>query len=196
MKNFFIIALILLAFWQIEQSRVTSLGPGVKAPEVPKQDSIKNAKPFNFEGYQITPLADFSLEAKVLSKENYSLGREADLSPVDLALGWKNMSDEAVIEKISIRQSGRWYRWNSKDFPIPRREIETSSANMHMVPSTDAIHSTLKKVRKGDLITLQGKLIRVNSSDGFRWQSSLTRNDTGDGACELIWVEQLSIQNQ
>lgn len=196
MKKILILFLISLALWQFAQSRVTTLGEGVKVNEAPKQTTIANPTPFDFHNYTITPLAEFSLDAKVLSKKNYSLGREADLSPTDLALGWENMSDEAVIEKISIRQSGRWYRWNSKEFPIPRREIEISSANMHMVPANELINYTLKKIRQGDLITLKGKLVKINSNDGFSWQSSLTRNDTGNGACELIWVEQLSILNR
>ena len=57
--------------------------------------------------------------------------------PEDLALGWGRMSDSDVLAKIDITQSGRFYYWHVDDFPIPRREIETSSANMHMIPSDD-----------------------------------------------------------
>jgi hypothetical protein len=32
----------------------------------------------------------------------------------------------------------------------------------------------------------------VDGDDGFTWSSSLSREDTGNGACELIWIEQLS----
>jgi hypothetical protein len=74
-----------------------------------------------------------------LSSERYSLGREADLSPVDLALGWGKMSDEAVLSKINITQSNRFYYWHVDAFPIPRREIEINSANMHMIPADDRI---------------------------------------------------------
>mgnify|MGYP003398699190 CR=1 FL=1 len=47
-------------------------------------------------------------------------------------------------------------------------------------------------VREGERIALSGQLVRVEGDDGFRWVSSLSREDTGAGACELIWVEQLS----
>ena len=52
---------------------------------------------------------------------------------------------------------------------------------------------TLAQVREGQLIRLSGHLVQVEGDDGFRWVSSRTRDDTGDGACEVIWVEQLQI---
>jgi hypothetical protein len=38
-------------------------------------------------------------------------------------------------------------------------------------------------------------LVRVEGQDGFIWSSSLSRDDTGAGACELIWLEQLRVLN-
>jgi hypothetical protein len=32
-------------------------------------------------------------------------------------------------------------------------------------------------------------LVEADGRDGWKWRSSLTRDDTGDGACELMWVE-------
>ena len=45
------------------------------------------------------------------------------------------MSDEAVIDQIEISQSGRWYRWHSDALLIPKLEIQTHSANMHLIPA-------------------------------------------------------------
>jgi hypothetical protein len=39
-----------------------------------------------------------------------------------------------------------------------------------------------------------GYLVEVRGRDGFRWRSSLTREDTGNGACELVWVEKLDVR--
>ena len=43
------------------------------------------------------------------------------------------------------------------------------------------------------VITLHGYLVEVRANDGWHWRSSLTRNDTGNGACELVWVESVEI---
>lgn len=117
-----------------------------------------------------------------------------NLSPTDLALGRGNMSDETILDQIEISQSGRFYRWRVESFPLPRREIETSSANMHLIPANDAVNSMIKEIRNGDIIELSGSLVDVVADDDdWRWISSQNRNDTGKGACELIWVKSLQI---
>jgi len=169
--------------------------PGILASDDPVQETITHAEPIHLKEYTITPLASFDLSGRVLSRENYYTGREADLSPVDFAMGWGPMSDSSVLNKISISQSGRWYHWQVDEFPIPRRDIETHSANMHMIPADAAVRNTLAQVHTGNIINLRGKLVRIDANDGWHWQSSLTREDTGDGACEVIYVEDLSIKN-
>ncbi|TVR32489.1 MAG: hypothetical protein EA390_05090 [Balneolaceae bacterium] len=186
-----LIILGMIFWWQ--SGRVVTYGPGIMAPNEPVQLNLNAAEVFDFENYRLTPLADFEVHARVLSSKRYKRGREADLSPVDLALGWGRMSDETVIDQIHIRQLNRFYLWRVKQFPIPQREIETHSANMHMVPANDQIKRELKRVRKGDLVSFSGKLVRIDAPDGWRWTSSLTRTDTGNGACELVYVKGFKI---
>lgn len=171
------------------QPGAVELGPGVLAAEDPVQQKPASADTFDYEGYRITPLAEFKIRAKVLSREAYSMGRESDLSPVDLALGWGRMSDEQVLQHIEISQSGRWYRWSTKDFPIPRREIETHSANMHMIPADEAIEDMLDDTREGQIVEFSGLLVRADADDGWHWSSSLSRDDTGAHACEVFYIQ-------
>lgn len=196
MKKLFWIAFIIFAAWKllVEGGQVTT-GPGVKINDAPIQTEIRQTDSFGFKGYRITPLAEFNIKAKVLARENYSLGRESDLSPVDFALGWQSMSDESVLAQIKISQSGRWYHWQVQDFPIPRQAIETQSANMHLIPADDYIENKLDDIKQGQLIAMQGYLIRADADDGWYWQSSLTRNDTGNHACEIVYVKDVEILN-
>lgn len=166
-----------------------SLGPGVKAPDEPLQTLIPSAVSFYHRGSELTPLADYSLKAKVLSKKKYKSGPGSGVCPVDFALGWGNMSDEEVLEKIEIRQSGRFFYWSTKDFPIERQEIIKSCANVHLIPATDMVESVLNEVKAGQIIYLGGKLVKVKSPDGWNAVSSLTRTDSGGGACEVLYVE-------
>ena len=53
------------------------------APAVGVTASMDHA--WNAYGYQITPLQKFDFEAVVLRTEHYSMDREAQLAPVDLA---------------------------------------------------------------------------------------------------------------
>ena len=98
------------------------------------------------------------------------------------------------MDEISISQSGRWYYWRTSNFPIPRRDIETMSANMHLIPANDAIENQIEETQEGDIIEITGSLVKATSnSDNWAWKSSLTRSDTGNGACEVILVKELKI---
>ena len=194
MKSTLLIAfLLVLASPGCAQDEVTH-GPGITAKEAPIQENIRNASGFTYKDYMIYPMAEFQVKARVLSKEDYRTGEESKLSPTDLALGWGYMSDERVLDKIHISQGGRWYRWRTRDYPpIPQAEIIRSSANMHIIPASDEINERLKLVKKGHIVRFRGKLVRVQSDDNWFWSSSMTREDSGGHACELVWVEEFTI---
>jgi hypothetical protein len=186
-KHFVLLALIGYGAYQSYSKRAVTHPEGVLVASAPTQLAASNTQ-IQRDGYIITALQDFRIEARVLSVKQYSSGREADLSPVDLALGWGQMSDEAVLRDIRISQSNRFYHWSVDAFPIPREAIETQSANVHIIPANSALEDTLSSVRKGQVVKLKGYLVNVEAADGWRWKSSLTRNDTGNGACELMYV--------
>jgi hypothetical protein len=185
------LALLLWWFWRDD---AVHHGPGVVAPDIPRQSASDGAAAFSHKGYRIKPLARFALRARVLAREEYRLDREAELAPLDLALGWGPMSDESVLAQIEISQSGRWYRWFARQLPIPRRQIERHSANMHMIPADESVADRLDDVRVGEVVALRGYLVEVRADDGWRWRSSLTRDDTGSRSCELVFVEQVSVR--
>jgi hypothetical protein len=168
---------------------------GILVKESPVQTNIVNGKPWEKGEYKITPLADFHLKARVLSLEWYHMDRESDLAPVDFALGWQEMSDQANLDRINISQGNRWYHWSTDNYPIPRKLIETESANMHIIPADEKIEDELDRVVKGNIVELNGYLVFIKAKDGWNWKSSLTRNDTGGGACEVIWVNNFKIIN-
>ncbi len=155
-----------------------------------------NAEQAARKGYAITELAPYTETLRVLSTESYSFDREADLSPLDIAAGWGPMADPAIYKQFHVSQSGRWYYWQTDRFPIPRREVETHSSNIHIVPATPEIARALKKVRPDDLIEVDGSLIEIKAADGWRWKSSLSREDTGQGACELLLLKKISVQSR
>lgn len=193
LKFVFLIIIVFLSYWFIWDEKEIINPPGILVQEQPYQKNITDGKYWEKEDYKITPLAEFHIKACVLSTESYYIDRESDISPVDLALGWGPMSDQSVIDRIDISQRNRWYHWSTDNYPIPRRQIEANSANMHMIPANDEIEDRLNQVIKGNLIELGGYLVFIEARDGWKWKSSLSRNDTGGGACEVIWVENFKI---
>ena len=48
-------------------------------------------------------------------------------------------------------------------------------------------------IRVGEVVHLEGKLVDIESPQFGVMRTSLTRNDTGPGACEIIYVEAVSL---
>ena len=193
---------MLVVFFAVEWARTSLAPPRTGGPplaelvfaEVPQQVSAEKPA-FAFKGFQIRPLAQFTIRARVLSREDYYFGNDATLSPMDLALGWKRMADPAVYGALHITQGGRWYRYSWKDQPpIPLQEIIESSANMHMIPANTAVRKVLKKAREGSFVQISGYLVEATNAQGWRWTSSLTRSDSGGGSCELVFVESAVVE--
>jgi hypothetical protein len=59
---------------------------------------------------------------------------------------------------------------------------------MHMIPADAATAKELGRVRIGDKVRIDGWLVEADAPDGWRWRSSLTREDSGGGACEVVYV--------
>jgi hypothetical protein len=190
-----IVALGLGGFFAVRSiaARPIERPPGVIAPSIPVQAALPQPLRLEKNGVSLTAVASFELEARVILKHVYD-DAGARIAPVDLALGWGRMSDTAVLRRIRFWQNYRFYFWQTPEYPIPREEIERSSANMHMIPANPFIERRLKGLKPGNLVRIQGYLVNAKAPDGFYWNTSLTREDTGNGACELVWVESLSIR--
>jgi hypothetical protein len=59
---------------------------------------------------------------------------------------------------------------------------------MHMVPADATVARSLERIDAGDVVRVDGWLIRIDGDQGWHWQSSLSRDDSGRGACELVLV--------
>jgi len=99
------------------------------------------------------------------------------------------MSNETILRFIKISQSDRWYFWRVRKFVIPRREIETHSSNMHIIPATERIMRMIKRTRIGEAVEFSDYLVRADADDGWHWISSLSRTDRGNHSRELVWAE-------
>jgi hypothetical protein len=155
-----------------------------------------DAQPFQKENYTITPVQSYELEGRVLSTKNYYFGREADLSPLDLAVGWGEMSDEINVQAIPLKQTGRFALWGSGPFPLSYEAMNTQLSNMHLIPASPLLEKRLKSIKKGHIVEIKGYLVNVRAPDGWYWNSSLTRTDWSNGACELMYVTSVTIKTK
>lgn len=174
------------------ESRPVEHPPGVLVDAEPRQVLVERPS-FSFGDYQLTPLADFDVEARLLSAEKYRVDGGARLSPIDFALGWGPMSDSAVLEHFRIRQGGRFFSIHPDDQAIDVNTAMLHASNMHLIPADGVIKDRLASAKVGSIVRLQGQLVSVRGPNNFTWTSSLTRSDTGNGACELFYVESFEL---
>ncbi|MEO6004134.1 MAG: hypothetical protein ABIZ04_10700 [Opitutus sp.] len=162
---------------------------GMPAARDPVQNAQGLPAAFTHDGYTIKPLATYNVSAVVLSRSRYRNDASSSLAPVDLALGWGPMSVASVINDLKISQSGRWYEYSwSGEPPLDPTSIAVHSANTHCLPATVEIRDRLLAIKRHELVTLKGYLVEINGPKGYRWLSSLTRDDTRGGACEVMWI--------
>ena len=178
-------ALVVFGAWRWYSSRDIERAPGILAADDPQQNEIGSERGIERDGFRLVPRAEFNATVRVLRREDYSVGPLAKLVPTDFAVGWGPMSDSNVLSGIEISQGNRFYYWRTETWPIDRREIETHSANWHVIPDNDSVRKVLGGLRAGSLVELRGRLVDIEGKEGGM-RTSLTREDTGAGACEIL----------
>ena len=168
---------------------------GPLAPDDPIQATVgDNIQTFERAGATITPVATYDITAKILHIKNYEQQDYGDIMPFDIALGWGDMSNPDYTRRISFNQTNRFYTWTimGDAVGLDRTYIEQHSANTHIIPSNQDIHNALRLLRRGNTIRMTGYLVNVTRDKRY-WETSLTRKDTGAGACEIMWVTSLQV---
>lgn len=149
MKKLLIVLVIAGYFaWDYFKSAdVVKLPPGVEAYAQPRIMPLSYSDMFVHKEHELTPKADFDMMAKVLSQEPYYFDRGAKVSPMDWALGWQVMSDQAIVDQFSFRQNMRWFSWQSERLPIRKLDAQWHMANIHIIPGNEEIALKMKTVR-------------------------------------------------
>jgi len=195
LRALFFTVLAAAGLWQGYQNwRLRPVHPsdGPIAPDEPRQTDLQAAPVTALGRWRLTPRAHYEITARILGREDYHFDQLADLIPEDLALGWGPMSDNRVLRTLEITQGARFYSWMPKQaLPIARQAIIEHSANTHVIPADTLVAAELKRLRVGQVVHLSGYLVSGVSDDGAYINTSLTRSDSGPGACEVMLVEEV-----
>lgn len=166
--------------------------PGIVAPDEPLQRAPTRG-PFQYGDFQLRPVADFALTARLILAERYWTDPGSALSPIDLLVGWREMSDNALLSRIEFGHSGRHFSWGTAErLPLSANAVNRRMSNIHAIPASHAVRDSLFGFRPGDLITLRGYLVEASRTDGWAWGTSTSRNDSSSGACEVMFIEHAS----
>lgn len=143
------------------------------------------------------PLASYKVSAMVARKKSYSDGWQGKVAPVDLVLVWGRLAEPEYDKYMTYTQRDRWYYFEYKaGSPFNNSFVYAHSSNNHIVPANENIYKAIKSVKKKEEAVFEGYLVNLNGNyngQNVWWNSSLSRKDSGDGSCELFYVERIRV---
>lgn len=147
--------------------------------------------------FTIEKLFRYDHAGEVLSATSYDLTWTNDFFDVDVGTIW-GPTREQLKERFTFQQMGRFLFWRTEGQPTQEEKLDVTRhiANNHLIPAEGSQHlaSAVRLVREGDLVRIRGALVRILDDQGrVLATSSVVRDDTGAGACEIIWVDELQV---
>ena len=152
--------------------------------------------------YSVKPLADYEIWGLVVSNHDsdawwdwiHSASND-HLNVVDLCVVFAenvqrgsyvglNYSSGQFVCYVETSSSERWRRFSMR-----------ALSNNHLLSDRRSIVSKLRDVQVGDQVRVRGWLAEYAHNQGFAFRrgSSVTRDDTGNGACETIYVVDVEV---
>ncbi|MDX9731337.1 MAG: hypothetical protein RBT63_06160 [Bdellovibrionales bacterium] len=173
--------------------------------QVPIQSGVQTGDPapirltFRDKNYELIPRAEYSLEGLIVSQHRSDSAfdlmhkRTGDfLNIQDICTVWGRTLSSGLYRDIKF-WSGDWtcnFQASAENFAaIKFDEI----ANNHILAKDETIRKTLEGLEKGDEIRIRGKLVDYQIEGLGLRKTSLVRNDTGNGACEILYVEAVEV---
>ena len=152
--------------------------------------------------YEIRPLYTYDLYGMVVSKHNADtwwdfLHKEwkDQLNITDLCVVWGSNVTSGAYRDIDF-SSGQF----TCNFKTSSNEawaaFDTAAiSNNHLLTADTGLASKMRKVRIGDQIHFSGHLAEYSHNHGFPFKrgTSTVRTDSGNGACETVYVDRFEI---
>ena len=168
-------------------------GPGELAPKEPRIERVGWEKPFTYKGDTVKPVRRITGEVRVLKNRRYFIDSRSDYSPVDVLVGWKELSDERNLNHLYFSLEHRYFEINYSRPPLPIYEMYSQMALWHLIPSTEEIDAQIKKIRPGNVMEMEGLVVDIDSETGFDWNSEL-ENPGGRSNNLVIWITQIRVK--
>jgi hypothetical protein len=151
--------------------------------------------------YTLTPKATYDISGLVVSQHRgdalFNLDHKADPGNIkDVCVAWGEAITNGSYRKVRFT-NGEFtcsYRWSGVITPPFNPE---KVSNNHLIPANDTMARRIRAIHVGDQIRMTGLLVDYkvtkDGQDIFTRRTSLTRGDTGNGACEILYVTNLSV---
>lgn len=174
----------------------------LEAPKQTPTSELAFATQVNEQEYTIDPKFSYELDGVVVSYHDAD-----DFGDIWHHKRWKdfiNLRDLCVIWGANVASgvyknmtfhNDSWTCWASwPDAEVGALFKMNALSNNHLLTDNDAIKNALMAAEPGDHIRLKGVLAAYsNKANGFQRGTSIIREDTGNGACETIYLVEFKI---
>ena len=168
-------------------------GPGKIAPEKPDIEYVRNHPPIQYQNNVLKPVVKFEGKVRILSKKLYLFDNRKKISPVDLLIGWGDMSDERNIDFINFHLEDRYFRMDFVKPPITKEEMFAQMDLLHIIPSDEELLKKSRGLRSGNIVNIEGLFVDVESGDTYNWSTELYNNDNTRLENIVLWVTKLEV---
>lgn len=151
--------------------------------------------------FTMTAVARYTLCGKLVGRDNYTGPPPDTISPMDLSVAWGKLIEEPYEAHITYYKEPRHLNYHFH-FPegIPPLDyayINGHSSNNHCIFANESVHEAADELLVGDFVRLGGYLVDVRGEDAggatYTWTTSRSRDDEREGACEIVWVEEVVV---
>jgi len=167
-------------------------------PQQTKTDRRSFDAEWDGVSFRIDPEYDYDLTGMIVSfrhhNENSRMHRLADdhLNMLDVCVVWGDNTNGAQLDKIDFWNGIFTCNVKTRDQAAWDSFDMYQLSNNHLISDDEFIRDQVRKVKVGDQVRIRGVLASYESPGGLRGTST-TRMDTGDGACETIYVDHFEI---
>lgn len=152
--------------------------------------------------YTVQPLYRYELSGLVVSRHDsqvwwdYAHREWKDaLNAVDLCVVWGNNVATGAYRPLSYASDQWTCHVETRSTEAWQAFDPNALSNNHLLTDQPLIAKRLREARIGDQIHVRGYLAEYSHKvgNGFHRGTSTTRTDTGNGACETLFVEEFEI---
>ncbi len=115
------------------------------------------------------------------------------LNMLDVCVVWGSNTEGAQLQKLNFWNGIFTCNVKTRDQVAWDSFDMNQLSNNHLISDDEIVRDRVQKIRVGDQIRVRGYLAGYASPNGSTRGTSTTRTDTGDGACETIYVERFEI---
>jgi len=154
---------------------------------------------FNGVDYLVEPEFEYDLYGMVVSYRHHDGNSRMHflandhLNMLDVCVVWGATANNGLLNKLKFWNGIFTCNVRTRDNEAWRAFSMEQLSNNHLISDDEFIRDQVKDVRIGDQIRVQGYLSSYSSAAGGKRGTSTTRTDTGDGACETLYVKQFRI---